>query len=170
MGAVGRFLSAIERYSAVISCVVVVTMMFLICVDVVSRKLGAPVTGVFELVELLMVVIVFPGLAYTEKQGEHVKLKILSSRLSEPKKHLLEAIGLLLTIGITALLTVSAVQGVISSLATGDTTAGLVNYPVWPAKLIVVFGCMALWFRFIVQFTDNLRQYFLLRGHAREQA
>lgn len=160
----GRILGAIERYSAVVSCVIVVVMMVLICFDVISRKIGTSVTGIYELVELLMVVVVFPGLAFTEFQGEHIKMRVFTSRLSKANQALLEAIGLMLTVLITGLLLYSATRGTIQSIQTGETTSGLVLYPVWPAKVVIVFGCVALCLRFVVHMVKSAREFIGLRS------
>ena len=64
-------------------------MMLLQCADVVARKLlGIGLPGVVELIELLMLAVVFAGLPLASLKGEHVLFDLLDPWIPPRLKHL----------------------------------------------------------------------------------
>ena len=68
-------------------------MVMLTFADVFLRYLfGSSIPGTTELTELLMVIVVFSSVAVTQWQKSHVTMDILTSRLKEPSRALLEVV------------------------------------------------------------------------------
>ena len=60
------------------------TMVILVTVHVLSRALfKKPLMGTVELEELMIVILVFLGMAYTQVKGMHISVDFLTSRLSD---------------------------------------------------------------------------------------
>ena len=65
-------------------------MVFLTFVDVFLRYwFGKSINGTVEITELMMVIVVFSSIAYTQWQKSHVTMDILTSKLTEPRRALL---------------------------------------------------------------------------------
>ena len=68
-------------------------MVLLTFADVFLRYMfGSSIPGTTELTELLMVIVVFSSIAITQWQKSHVTMDILTSRLREPSRVLLEVV------------------------------------------------------------------------------
>ncbi|MEJ2365297.1 MAG: TRAP transporter small permease [Deltaproteobacteria bacterium] len=66
------------------------TMVILVTVHVLSRALfKKPLMGTVELEELMIVILVFLGMAYTQVKGMHISVDFLTSRLSERTQNIL---------------------------------------------------------------------------------
>lgn len=148
-----------EQVSALTGAVLFLPIIGMICIDIVMRKWFAALPGIYELVELLMVVIVFSGLAYTECKGGHIKMEVFIALFPERLQHLLEVGGLVLTLAITTFLVLASTVATYVAYQVGESTAGLVNYPVWPAKLAVALGSLALGIRFAVQLKNQVMKF-----------
>lgn len=154
-----RMALSAERLSALTGAVLFLPLIGMICADIVLRKWFTALAGIYELVELLMVAIVFFGLAYTESKGGHIKMDALTRLFSERHQHLLEVGGLVLSLAITAFLVLSSTVGTYVAYQVGESSAGLVNYPVWPAKLAIALGSLALCIRFAVQLKNQVMKF-----------
>ena len=75
------------------------TMVILVTVHVLSRALfKKPLMGTVELEELMIVILVFLGMAYTQVKGMHISVDFLTSRLSERTQNILSVATSLLSL------------------------------------------------------------------------
>jgi TRAP-type mannitol/chloroaromatic compound transport system permease small subunit len=156
---VGYALLSIERWLGLISGVIILVMMTITCVDIVSRKVWEAIPGVYEAVEVLMVFLVYLGLSFTESKKVNVRMDAIITRFPIRWQHLFEAVGLLLAFGITAVLTWATTERAYAAWDIGETTAGLVTFQVWPAKLMIAVGFLALDVRFAYQYVQTVREF-----------
>ena len=102
-----RILNAIGAGTALI-------MVILVTVHVLSRALfKKPLLGTVELEELMIVVLVFLGMAYTQVRGNHISVDFVTSRLSEKAQEILSGVTSLLSM---CLFFALSWQGVLLSL------------------------------------------------------
>ena len=80
----------------VLGCVLLGGMALLVTADVVMRGFGASLSGVFEVVEVLMGALVGCGLAYTGVTHSHLEVEILTDMMPRRVRHALGALGALL--------------------------------------------------------------------------
>lgn len=68
----------LNRIANIISAIVIFIMMFYITADVLGRDIfSRPIPGTYEVSEMLMVLVVFLGLAYTQAMGGHIRTEVL---------------------------------------------------------------------------------------------
>lgn len=67
--------------SAVLGALGLLAEMLVILVDVVGRAFGAPLFGSFDLTTMMLVIVVFGGMAMCDRIGGHVAVDILEDRL-----------------------------------------------------------------------------------------
>ena len=91
---------------AILASACVMSMMVLTCLDSAMRWFtGRSVAGVQEIVEQLMVAIVFLGMAYALRRGEHVSVKVFTSVLPFRVAAVLRLVGIAIMIGIACVVT-----------------------------------------------------------------
>lgn len=117
---------------------------------------NAPLPGYVDWIEQAMPLIAFMGIAYVQRDGTHIRMDIVISRLKGRALWLFELISVLLIL----ILMVALVYGSWSHfLRSFDFAAPLwsrdssidIGLPIWPAKLLapVAFGVLCL--RLMVQ-------------------
>lgn len=123
----------------------IVALMSLTVVDVVKRRLwGAGVPGALEWTEVLLVFVVFAGMAATELKAVHVRTPILIERLSRRLGLSLRALGGLVVTGIVVISTYETAVAAQRSVEIREFRFGLMNVPVWPARLAIPVGLAGL--------------------------
>ena len=79
-------------------------MMIAVSTDVARRTAtGRPIPGANELTVLLIVAVIFLGLAEAERTDTHVRMRLLTSRLPDRIAAAFRSIALGLAVGVTAL-------------------------------------------------------------------
>ena len=137
-----RFLGPAEKLSSFLSAAgmaVFILMVALTFADVFLRyMLGRSMPGTVELTELLMVIVVFSSIAATQWQKSHVTMDILTSRLREPSRALLEAVTGLWSV-VIALLCAWTTYGY------GAKTSSVTLVLRIPLEPFIYFACFGFW-------------------------
>lgn len=94
-----------------------------------------------ELQWYLFGAVVLLGAAYTLKQNEHIRIDIVSSRLSAKTRNWIDVIGhVLFLIPLCLLMLWLGVPFFLRSFASGEVSSSAGGLIVWPAKLLVPLG------------------------------
>lgn len=125
------------------------TMMLLQCGDVVARKLlGIGLTGVVELVELLMLVVVFAGLPLASLKAEHVLFDLfdplLPSWLKNWQSRLADLSCAVILAGTGVLLFERAARTALYGDRTPSLSIGLSNFQYAIAALLLLTAALHL--------------------------
>ena len=132
------------RAFGTVSLVALCVLVLLIAADVVGRKIGSPVPGANELVELALIITVSLSLAYTATRGAHVGIELILSRLSRTGR-LICAIAT----GPLAMAGIGLVVWGATGVAVNDWQIGLLRspylfIPIAPFKFVVPLGFFLL--------------------------
>ncbi len=126
-------------------------------VHVLSRKfLNAPVPGFVDWTEQFMAIFAFLGLAYTQREGGHIRMDILVGALKGRRLWLAEWLSTLFMLLLTTVLIYGTYFHFDRSF---DLSAPLfsrdssidIALPLWPAKLLVTVSMCLLWLRLVLQ-------------------
>jgi tripartite ATP-independent transporter DctM subunit len=142
-------------------------MMFLMVVDVFLRRIfNRPLTGSFELVQFMLVTIVYSAVAYATCKKAHISIDLLTSRLSEKTGALIDSITLLLSFFLFGLV---AWRNLIraAELSRDGTTSVLLSIPLYPFYYVVAFGCGVLTLVLLIQFAEAVKKAIKLVPPAR---
>jgi len=130
--------------------ILIFLLMILINLDVLMRyAFNSPIDGVTELVELSIVAIVFLQLAdtvrcgrLTRSDGFYNRIRRLSPRTGHVLAVIFESAGIFFF----AAILYGAVPRLIDAYSKGYYTGnvGIFVFPVWPVRLILVIGCIAV--------------------------
>jgi TRAP-type C4-dicarboxylate transport system permease small subunit len=92
-----RAINALVKVLSWISAAVLIIAVLMVVANILGRSLfKKPVPGTIELVEMLSVVVVFFGMAYTEFRRGHVHVELLTSLLSRRLQGILASVMSLL--------------------------------------------------------------------------
>jgi TRAP-type C4-dicarboxylate transport system permease small subunit len=135
--------------------------MCLTVADILMRTfLNNPILGTVELTELMMVVIVFFTLGFTEMKDGHIKVDVFMAKLKRPAQTLLDVVTQLLACLLFAFMTVSVMRHAVSIQNAGEVTQDL-WIPKYPFLYLTALGCailsIALFFRFLQLLSERLK-------------
>ena len=147
----------------VVGTLLILAIMILVNADVIGRgALGLPISGVPEMVSMSIVAIVFLQVAQTFRMGRLTRseavLGMIQSR-SPRFRALVEFIFCCGAIGIMAQLLNASWPLFLKSWIrnTFEGTIGDFTAPIWPVKLIILIGCVALIVQLLLAASDALQ-------------
>ncbi len=150
-------LSKIENVMALISGIAIFSLMFLAVLSVGGRNFfNSPLLGYVDWIEQIMPVIAFTGIAYVQREGHHIRMDIVVSRL---KGRVLWAFELITCLAIFILM-VLLLWGSYSHFGRSfDPASPLwsrdssidIGLPIWPTKLLVAVAFFMLCLRLFLQ-------------------
>lgn len=136
-----RRVHSVSSLFALLSALCVVALMVITTVDVLRRiATGRALPGGNEISELLMVGMVFLGLAYAQYRKEHVSVSVLTGRMPARSAAVLRAIGIVTVLVFLFWMMVASNGEALRSLASGEYRFGLLQVPMWPARIAIPIG------------------------------
>jgi TRAP-type C4-dicarboxylate transport system permease small subunit len=139
-----RVANPLSRIADSVGRVILVLMVLLITLDVVLRYfLNRPIKGSYELVEFMLAMIVFLGLAYMQTKKGHVSINLLTNNLSSSQNSVIRSATYLLCLIIFSLISWRCmVQAEV--LRTSGTSSDVLSIPNFPFMWVVVFGSILM--------------------------
>ena len=142
----------IERYLTYASAAIIIGVMCFVGAEVFMRYvLNSPIPGHLEGSELLVCIIVFFAVAYTQSLKGHVGMTLIIESLPEKTKKILEIITLLLSVATCAILSYFSFKYAYNCWIIGDITMSPPFFPVWPSALAIPIVYMFLAMRMYLQ-------------------
>ncbi|MFH1059274.1 MAG: TRAP transporter large permease subunit [Pseudomonadota bacterium] len=149
-----RVLEPLGKWIFWISVVAAGFMSLPIVIDVVARFLfDKSLTGVVELEEFLMVVIVFLGLGYTQKKEGHIFIDLLLCKLSRRAARCCETFNLLAS---SAFFAVMCWRTIRVAIHKSSEYSNMLGIPTWLSLGLVAFGLAVLALVLAQQLMRNL--------------
>ena len=162
-----KALLKLETFFALISGVAVFMLMVLAVWSVGGRKFfGSPLAGYVDWIEFAMPLIAIMGIAYTQRNGGHVRMDILIGQLKGRALWAAETLSVVLIL----LLMIALIWGSWAHFQRSfDFGAPLwsrdssidIGLPIWPAKLIVPVAFTVLALRLVLQIWGYGRAFVL---------
>jgi C4-dicarboxylate transporter DctM subunit len=134
-------LAKIERVGVYISGLFILVMMVLTTIDTFLRDvLDRPMSGVYELSSMMMVGILYLGISYVQSKRNHIRMDLLSSKLSPNNQMVLQLLADVIFLSLAVIITWQMGLKFLNAWTTGDYYYGVVRFPLWPAKLAICLG------------------------------
>ncbi len=130
-------------------------IIFLLVLLATSNVLGrwlfdAPISGYIDWVEQAMAFFAFLGLAYTQREGGHIRMDMLVAHLHGRWLWLTEFVSTLLIMLVSLVLIYGSYLHFLRAWEIGDSSLDI-NLPTWPAKLVVPVALSILVLRLLLQ-------------------
>ncbi|SLN10606.1 Tripartite ATP-independent periplasmic transporters, DctQ component [Pseudoruegeria aquimaris] len=160
-----RQLYKLEKLLALLSGLAVFSLMILAVVSVGGRNFfNAPLPGYVDWIEQAMPLIAFMGVAYTQRDGGHIRMDILVGRL---RGRALWAAEFLTTLLILILMILLVWGSFAHFQRSFDLNAPLwsrdssmdIALPLWPAKLLAPIAFSVLCLRLVLQLWGYARAF-----------
>lgn len=133
--------------------------MFLGTADVVGTQfLDTPVPGALELTESTMTLIVFGALAYAQIRRAHIRVELLYTRLGRRGRLCLDILAHLAAVIFFTLLLWQGIGEAMFSWSIDEATVGLIRFPLYPARWILVLGTGLLLVQLVLDVILDIRQ------------
>lgn len=131
--------------------IVIFLLVFLATANILGRWLfDLPINGYIDWVEQAMAFMAFLGIAYTKREGGHIRMDILVSHLRGRWLWFTELVSVILMLIITLLLTYGSFLHFLRAYQLGDSSLDI-DLPTWPAKLVVPVALGVLSLRLMLQ-------------------
>ncbi len=141
MELINSLLKLVSGIFGVVAMAFLAFLMFGITADVIARALtGDPISGVFEMSELSLVMIVFLGAMWAQDDRAHIRVNILTIRLSGLPHRL--AMAFAWACGATAffMLAWPSTQEAIYAVSIWEFRWGYIQIPIWWTKVGLAAG------------------------------
>ncbi|MBI4274942.1 MAG: TRAP transporter small permease [Rhizobiales bacterium] len=150
-----RLVSLLEVVLNTIGGAVLVVFAFLVLFDVIARYLfNYSIPGIYELMQLGLVVIVYFGIAYAQQKGDHVRIDLFSNDNFPRMQRVIRVAGDLAGIVICTIIAWRTGQNAYVAWLTDDSMSGLIAWRTWPAMAAVPLGFGLLAFRLAIDLVE----------------
>ena len=151
---------AIRRLSLALGAIAgagTAVLMLTVVPDLFSRSfLGEAVYGMAETGIFLLVLIVFLALGAAQVRKEHFHVGVLETLISRDAARWVWAIRYALSGLVCGVFTWYAARGAIDSTRSLEQSYAVIEYPIWPAKIVVAVGLLLLTVQFLMDLIDAL--------------
>lgn len=157
LGAIDRALHHVEKLTSLVSGFGIFVLMMLGVAQVLGRKFfNYPIPGYIDITEIMMSFLVFMGLAYTERQGGHIRMELFVTMMPRRTLWLFETLSVVVALCIVAILTYYTGTHAWRSWTSGDSSMDA-QILLWPSKLVVSLSLALLFLRLLVELWGYLR-------------
>lgn len=154
-----RFFYKIESFLNLAGGLAIFSLVMLATINVLGRWLfSMPISGYVDWVEQAMAFIAFLGIAYTQRQGGHIRMDILIGQVHGRFLWFTELLTTTVMLLVTLVLVYGSYLHFWRAYSIGDSSLDI-NLPTWPAKLVVPVALSILALRFMVQLWGYFRAF-----------
>ena len=147
-----RVIYSFSKWLSVLSMIAATVMMFLVTADVFMRRvLNSPILGSYEIGKVLLVIVVFCGIAYVMSVKGHVVVDTLTRLYPKKLQVVIASIAHLLSMAIVALISWQSLMYGLEMLRIGETSV-LLRIVFYPFIFVAAFGSAVLFLVILVQF------------------
>lgn len=141
----------LEKLLTLAGGIVIFLLVFLATTNVLGRWIfDLPISGYIDWVEQAMAFMAFLGIAYTQREGGHIRMDMLVGNIHGRPLWFTELVSTLLMLGVTLVLIYGSYLHFLRAFEIGDSSLDI-NLPTWPAKLVVPVALSVLALRLILQ-------------------
>lgn len=144
----GKFLDRLFTWSGYLAGVFLVTIAILVVSQIVARMINKQIPSADEFAGYCLAASSFLGLAYSFRSGSHIRVTLLTDRLSTHIQRVLMLLVLTFTIIMIAVWAFNSISMVYESWKFKDMSTGILKYPIWIPQLSMGIGvtlfCLAI--------------------------
>ncbi len=165
---IDRLFFKLESILNLIGGLVIFLLVLLATTNVLGRWFfSLPVSGYIDWVEQAMAFFAFFGIAYTQREGGHIRMDMLIGHIKGRPLWFVELISSVIMLLITLVLIYGSWLHFLRAFQIGDSSLDI-NLPTWPAKLVVPIAFTILALRLLLNIWGYTRA--LIQGGDRPVA
>ena len=132
-----------------LGAIVLLMMMGLTTADVVGRYVfNAPILGVFELTEFMVLILIFSFLGYAQSHKSHVSVDLVVAFFPKKMQVWIELCNHALCLVLMALITWMGIERAIELREAGEASPNL-GVPAYPFVFFLVVGCAVMCIEYV---------------------
>lgn len=149
-------LESVCWWSSIVGAIALIICMLSIVVDVSLRTtLNVTFPGTIEVVQVLLVIIFFGGMAYTQITKRHIRVDVLVNKFSPTAKLATTSCADLVALGIISIISwQSVMQGQFAWITNLNT--GMLKIPLWPLAILTAFFMALFALAVLTDFLESL--------------
>ena len=161
--ALHRLFGHVVRLMSGLASIWIFAIMILVTLDITMRFIfGGPISGVTELVQVSIVMILFMQVTHALKVGRITRSDALFFKIQHRYPTVGNVMGAVFNLAGVSLMAAIIVQGWPKWLQALDRgyfvgNVGVFTFPEWPQRLIIVIGCAAMAVQFFILAVDHIR-------------
>lgn len=146
-------IEAVERWLmrlGIASGIATLAITLIVVCDVAARNVfNAPIHGANEASELLLVAMVFMGLAAAQQGRQNYAIDMATRNLPQSVQSVLELLAYLFCLLVTGALAWFSTRQALDSFHRGEAGFGVIPFPIWPARFVLAGGLWLLAVQFV---------------------
>lgn len=147
----------LERHMVFLGGVVIFLIVLISTVNILGRWFfNVPVDGYIDWIEQMMAFFAFLGIAFTQREGGHIRMDMVVSKFKGRLLYTTELITTTIILFVITVLIYGSYLHFLRAFTNGDTSLDI-DLPTWPAKLIVPVALTFLALRLIIQIWAYIR-------------
>ncbi|MFC3229332.1 TRAP transporter small permease subunit [Marinibaculum pumilum] len=135
-----RVVRALVEPASIVGGIALMLLALVVTADVVARAAGFALVGAAEAGGVLLALLVFLVIAYTQRQRGHVAIEALVVMLPSVVRRWADVISLALCLGFTVLLAVTTIGAAWHSYQSMEFQVGTLPFPIWPVRAVIALG------------------------------
>lgn len=168
MHALTKSIERITGSLGIVAAMVLVPLVLATCYEVFARyAMGAPTIWAYEVGYLLTGSHFLLGMAYTLRDGAHIRIDVFSGKFSERTRAVIDLVGYTVMLPLLIWLSYQMYHYMVDGYVTGETSGqSALNLPVWPFRIVflVAFALFAL--QVLAEVIKSVRRLSPNRGNA----
>lgn len=143
-----KFLDRLFTWSGYLAGVFLVIIAILVVSQIVARFFNTQIPSADEFAGYSLAASSFLGLAYSFRSGSHIRVTLLTDRLSSKTQRVLLIVIMTFTIAMIGIWAFNSIAFVQESLKYNEVSTGILKYPLWIPQLSMAIGvtlfCLAI--------------------------
>jgi TRAP-type C4-dicarboxylate transport system permease small subunit len=123
-----------------VASVAVLAIMLLGAADIVATWLKFPIPGAHELIQVLMVLVIFLALPDVEARRQHIAVDMFYQRFSPAVRRVLDIVNNLLSLLFYGAMGWQGWKMFRESWSISEYAPGVIPFPIYPSKALFAFG------------------------------
>ena len=154
---IDQFFLKVESFLGFIGGVIIFLIVLISTVNILGRWFfNIPVDGYIDWIEQFMAFIALLGIAYTQREGGHIRMDLVISRFKGRLLYITELITTTIIFLFVLIMVYGSYLHFLRAYTIGDTSLDI-GLPTWPAKLVVPVALSFLALRLLIQIWGYIR-------------
>lgn len=154
---VDQFFFKIESFLAFIGGIIIFLIVLISTVNILGRWLfNIPVDGYIDWIEQFMAFVALLGIAYTQREGGHIRMDMVISKFKGRILYITELITTIIIFLFINIMIYGSYLHFLRAYTIGDTSLDI-GLPTWPAKLVVPVALSFLALRLFIQICGYIK-------------